>query len=110
MTHDYKEKELNRNSKSVESADGGDATSNLHEVLKPKGIEIYSTSQATSDNVAGSPLLQMKAAASEEKAGGKQSIPELSIGGLPAMEWPEEKNLDISWEDLELVRDYDRGY
>ena len=40
--------ELNRNSKSVESVDGG---SNLHEVLKPKGIEIYSTSQANSDNV-----------------------------------------------------------
>lgn len=55
-------------------------------------------------------LIEMKAAASEEKAGGKQSIPELSIGGLPAMVWPEEKKLDISWEDLELVRDHDRGY
>ena len=37
---DQKEKEMRHNSKSVESVDGG---RDLHEVLKPKGIEIYSS-------------------------------------------------------------------
>ena len=68
LNNDYKEKELNRNSKSVESVDGG---SNLHEVLKPKGIEIYSTSQGNSDNVVATPHKQIKSATSGFKAGDK---------------------------------------
>lgn len=51
-------------------------------------------------------LIEMKAAAREEKAGG------MSIGGLPAEKWPEESKWlnNISWEDLQRVGDYGRGY
>ena len=56
-------KELNHNSKSVESIANEDGGSNLHEVLKPKGIEIYSTSQANPDGASG-PQTKVNSAAS----------------------------------------------
>ena len=40
LLYGWEEKEMRHNSKSVESVDGG---RDLHEVLKPKGIEIYSS-------------------------------------------------------------------
>ena len=42
LEQNQREKEMRHNSKSIESVDGG---RDLHEVLKPKGIQIYSSNQ-----------------------------------------------------------------
>jgi len=45
----------------------------------------------------------------EESSGRRLPPGALSIGGFPAEEWSEEKLSKVTWNDLERVRDYDRG-